>query len=412
MQTQVDAKMAPWQVRTSATLLATSLVARLPQAMAAIALVRIVLDAGGTYGFAGALTSTYVLTSTLSAPLLSRIIDRTGRPRPVLVGAATVSSLAFVCIALTVRDHALVGAAAALVAGIATPPVEPALRSLWPRIMSPGRQLVRAFGVDAAVQEIIFILGPLATAVAAALLGARGAVVTMAAFGLAGTALFCLHGVLGAPASAARDGHGHASPLRTAALRVLVLAQVMAGVPVGVLTITAAAHADRLGDSALAGWGLAVNACGALVGAVVIARWPVRIAAERALRLALLGLAALYLPTAWIQADRIGWLATALVSGLFLPPFLTQVFAVTEHVCPPGLLTEANGWIISAFGVGIAAGMFGAGLATDQWSAAGTVGGVLGSCVIAALGAVIARPHALAPDRGAPDPAATPSRLG
>lgn len=403
MQTQVEAKLAPWQVRISATLLATSLIARLPQAMAALALVRIVLDAGGSYGFAGTLTSTYILTSTLSAPLLSRIIDRTGRPRPVLVGAAIVSSLAFVCIALTTRDHALVGAAAALIAGAASPPVEPALRSLWPRLVSPGRQLVRAFSVDAAVQEIIFIVGPLATAVAIAVLDARGAVVTMAVFGLAGTALFCLHGVLRSTAHAPRDAHGHSSPLRTAALRVLVLVQVMAGLPVGVLTITAAAHADRLSDETLAGWGLAVNAGGALVGAIIIARWPLRIAPERALRVTLLGLAALYLPTAWIQADRLGWLATAFVSGLFLPPFLTQAFAVTERVCPPSLLTEANAWIVSAFGVGIASGMFCAGLATDRWSAVGTAMGVVGASLIAAVGAAIARPHALVPAAAMPE---------
>jgi MFS family permease len=383
--------MSPWQVRLSATLLTSSLVGRLPQAMCSLALLRIVLDAGGDYAFAGTLTSVYILASTVGAPLLSRIIDRTGRPRPVLLAAAAVSALAFAGIALA--GPTPVAVAGALVAGVATPPIEPVLRSLWPRIMRPGRQLTQAFSADAAAQELIFVLGPLAAAVSIAVFGAPGAVAVMGVLGAAGTALLCAHGVLRSREPVKAGGNG--SPLRFPAVRRLVLAQISAGMPVGILAITATAHAGIAGDAALSGWGLALNAVGAFLGAVYVARRPFAGEPQRLVRPALLLLAAFYVPTAFVTLPPAYWLAAAFVSGIFLSPFLTLIFTVTERAAPPALATEANAWVVSAFSVGLGAGTYLAGLATDVWPAGGTTTAVVAASLLAALGALACRPAVL-----------------
>ncbi|MEU4689692.1 MFS transporter [Actinoplanes sp. NPDC023714] len=388
---QERAAMSPRQVRLSATLLASSLVGRLPQAMCSLVLLRIVLDAGGDYAFAGALTAVYILAGTAGAPLLSRIIDRTGSPRPVLLAAAGISALAFAGIALIGPAPAAI--ACALLAGAAAPPIEPVLRSLWPRIMQPGRQLTQAFSADAAAQELIFVLGPLAAAISIAVLGAPGAVAVMGLLGAAGTAMFCAHRVLHRR-EPVRAGH-HGSPLRFPAVRRLVLAQIAAGMPVGILAITATAHAGIAGTAALSGWGLALNAAGAFAGAVYVARRPFAGPAHRLLRPALLLLAAFYAPTAFVTMPPAFWLAAAFVSGLFLSPFLTLIFTVIERAAPPELATEANAWVVSAFSVGIGAGTYLAGLATDAWSTGGTTGAVLGASVLAAAGALACRPEIL-----------------
>lgn len=381
--------MSPAQVRVSATLLTTSLIARLPQAMCSLVLLRIVLDAGGGYAFAGLLTSAYIVASTVGAPLLSRVIDRTGRPRPVLLAAAAVSAAAFAGIALSAPGPS--SAVFAVLAGAATPPVEPVLRSLWPRIMRPGRQLLRAFGADAAVQELIFVLGPLAAALAIALLGAPGAVVAMGLIGGAGALLFCLHRHLGRTAPAPGDSNAHeGSPLRFPALRTLVVAQVAGGLPVGILAITA-----TFAGTGISGWGLALNATGAFLGAVHVARRPFRSPPERLVRPALLLLGLLYVPTAFVQTPPAYWLTAAFVSGLCLAPYLTLVFSVTERAAPAALATEANAWIVSAFNVGIGAGTYVAGLLTDRWGAAGVAAAVLGASLAAAAGALAARPGVL-----------------
>ncbi|GAA0500313.1 MFS transporter [Paractinoplanes deccanensis] len=386
--------MSPAQVRLSATLLASSLVGRLPQAMSSLALLRVVLDAGGGYAFAGALTSIYILAGTVGAPLISRVIDRTGRARQTLLGGAAASGLAFAGIALTAPGHPVAAIACTLIAGAAAPPLEPVLRSLWPRIMRTGGQLTRAFSADAAVQELIFVLGPLASAISIAVLGAPGAVAVMGVIGLAGTALFCSHAILERTAPAAHTGR-RGSPMRLPAIRTLVLAQVAAGAPVGVLAITATAHATSAGIAALSGWGLALNGIGAFAGALYVTRRPFRAAPERLVRPALLLVALLYAPTAWVQAAPAYWLAAAFVSGVCLAPYLTLVFRATETSAPAALATEANAWVVSAFSVGIGAGTSLAGLLTDHWGAGGSTVAVLAASAVAALGALKARLHTI-----------------
>lgn len=363
--------------------------------MAALALVRIVVEDGGGYAFAGALTGAYVVASTVGTPLLGRAIDRSGRPRAVLLASALVSTAALLVLAASVAAAPVAALLCSVVAGFAFPPLEPTLRSLWPRIMAPGRQLARAFSADAASQEVLFILGPLLAVAAAALLGAAGGVLVMAVAGLVGTALFCAHRLLRATAEAAPPGAPHPSALRIRAVRALVLAQVAAGLPIGVLTISAARLATLGGAPALNGWALAINAGGALTGALLIARFPLRAAPERSLRILLLLLAVLYLPTAAFGLTPALWLVGAFLAGLTLPPLLTQVFAITAAATPESLLTEANGWAISAFSVGIGAGTAVAGALTGAGGTDGAAAAVVGASVIAAVGAASASPRRL-----------------
>jgi MFS family permease len=391
----VDEPAHPPVARLATTLLATSLVGRLPQAMSALALVRVVVDAGGGYAFAGAMTGGYVIASTVGTPLLGRAIDRSGRPRAVLLGSAALSTAALLALAALVAAAPVGAFVCSLVAGFAFPPLEPTLRSVWPRIMTPGRQLARAFSADAAAQEVLYILGPLLAVGAAALLGASGGVVVMAVAGLLGTLLFCAHRVLRrAPETAARHGR-HPSALRTRAVRTLVVAQVAAGLPIGVFTISAARIAALGAEPALNGWALAVNAGGALVGALLIARFPSRIPPARALRIVLLLLAVLYVPTAAFGLTPALWLVGAFLAGLSLPPLLTQVFAITASATPEAALTEANGWVISAFSVGIGAGTAIAGVLAGAGGTPGAAVAVLGASVIAAVGAAAAAPARL-----------------
>lgn len=384
----------PQVARLASTLLATSLLGRVPQAMAALALVRVVVDGGGGYAFAGALTGGYVVASTVGTPLLGRLIDRSGRPRAVLLASAIVSSVALVGVALLVAALPVAAFLCSVVAGLAFPPLEPTLRSLWPRIAT-GRPLARLFSADAASQEVLYILGPLLAVGAAALLGAPGGVLVMAVAGLVGTILFCTHRLLRDRVETEASGGRHAGALRVRAVRTLVVAQVAAGLPIGVLTISAARLATLGGAPALNGWALAINAGGALTGALLIARFPLRAAPERTLRVLLLLLAVLYLPTAAFGVTPALWLVGAYLAGLLLPPLLTQVFAITARATPETALTEANGWVISAFSVGIGAGTAVAGVLTGAAGTAGASIAVIGASVLAAAGAACASPGRL-----------------
>lgn len=341
-------------------LLASSFVGRLPSSMAALALVRLVVGGGGGYAFASTVTAAYIVGGMVGQPVLARVVDRTGRRRPVLVGAACAATAGFVVTALAIPALPWLALVTVFVAGVATPPLESVLRSLWPAIFPDPGERSSAYAVDAAVQEVAFVIGPLLTAGGILLFGASGNVFAMAGIGLLGAAVFAAHPRLRRADPIAPSG-AHGSPLARGAFRRLVVLVVAMAVSVGALTITATAYAERAGEASISSWAIALNGLGALTGALLTARFPFRAAPGRLLRPLGLVLAALYLPMAFADAPVRLWLVFAGVAGLTLPVLLTQVFALTPAVVDARHGNEANAWVISAFAVGITVGTIVAG---------------------------------------------------
>ncbi|MET9913853.1 MFS transporter, partial [Streptomyces sp. NPDC006476] len=135
-------------------LLLSTLLGRLPSGMAPLAVVL----AGGHrdgYAAAGALATVYLAANAAGGPLLGRLVDRLGQLR-VLTVSAMVASVGF-CLLLT--DGAML--LGAVVAGLARPPLDAALRATLASLM-PDREHQRvALSLDASAQEIIYIAGPL-----------------------------------------------------------------------------------------------------------------------------------------------------------------------------------------------------------------------------------------------------------
>jgi hypothetical protein len=253
-----------------------------------------------------------------------------------------------------------VAAIGAALAGFFAPPLEPSLRSLWPAIVPAGKPLRAAFSLDAGAQEVMFILGPLLTVVGIAAFGATGNVVFAAVIGLVGTVAFAVNPV----SRSFERPHARAakpvSPMRTPEFRRIVLFGFGVGLPIGVLTITATAFSESSGVEGLAGWALAGNALGALIGATVLAVRPLSVAPARVIALFGALLAIVYLPLA-LDLPWPLWIAAAVLAGVMLPPTLAQVFERVSEVAAASGLNEANAWIVSALNIGIAAGTVGAG---------------------------------------------------
>ncbi|MFJ6651432.1 MFS transporter [Microbacterium sp. NPDC091313] len=376
-------------------LLATSMLARLPVAMSTVALVRLVVDSGGDFGYAAVLTAAFALTSTVGQPLLGRLIDVAGRRRLVLLLTGLVSAAALAVVAVTAIATPELAVVAVAVAGLTTAPVEPILRSLWPTLFTAGRPLTAAYSVDAAAQEVMFIGGPLVAAGGLALLGPVANVVAMAVVGLVGVVGFATRAaVTAAPTPERREQHG--TPLASPAFRLLLVTVVTAALPVGVLAITANAYAEYRGDSALGALAISLNAAGALAGALLIARFPPTRAPRMLLRVVAVLLAVLYLPLAAADLPPLLWIAGAVVAGVSLPPFLTQVFSLTPELIDPAHATEANAWVVSTFGIGIAAGTLLAGIAVDILGIpTGILVAVVGAAALGLAGAACAVPRRL-----------------
>ena len=356
-------------------LLLTALIGRLPTAMAALAIVQLVRLQGGDFAFAGVLTSVYVLSGAVGQPILGRMVDRLGQTG-ILVVSGIAGAGGFVAMAIGGADAPALGLAGALVAGLFTPPIEPSLRSLWPRMVPEGPKLKAAYSLDAGAQELVYIAGPLLTVAGIAAFGATGNLIFAGALGLVGTLAFAADRLSRSVRPEATSGAKRPSPMRTNALQRIVIFQFGIGFPLGMLAIGVTAFGELRDTPEFAGWALSANAVGALVGATVSAMRPSKRPPHRLLALYGVLFAVGYLPLAIIGLHEIAWLVLALVAGIMLPPTLAQIFDYVQQTTAPEELTEANAWVISSFNVGAAAGTTIAGFI------AGTAGGASVSLMV------------------------------
>jgi MFS family permease len=379
------------------TLLSTSMVGRLPTAMATLAVLLLVRGQGGDYTWAGVLAALFTAGTAIGQPALARVVDRRGQWQVLLV-AAGVSTVGFAGLGWGGAHHLGIAAVAAAVAGLATPPLEPCLRALWQHLVAEGSVLRAAFSLDVGLQEIIFVVGPLLTVAGVSLFGDRGGVLACAGFGLVGTLGFAVTTASREWRPTPSTSATHGSPIRQLSLVRVFAVALAAGVPVGALAIVAAAYADRHGDSAITGWALAANAGGALISGLCGAVRPLTRTDARALTGAGLLLALGYLPLA-IPLPVPVWLLAAVVSGLALPPVLTLVFQRIQLLCPPNLLTEANAWVVTAFGFGAAVAALLAGIVTDRLKVATAIPTIVlvGAAFTAVVCALAHRDDAPAP---------------
>jgi MFS family permease len=336
-----------------AQLLGSSLLGRLPSGMVPVGLVLFGRGTNVGYGIAGLLAAAYAIGTAIGSPLLGRLVDRSGQTRTI-VGAGVVSSLALALLPLT---GPYAGIAVAAVAGLATPPLEPSLRALWPSLL-PASEVPKIYALDAAAQELIFVTGPLAV-LAANAAGPAGGLIAAGVIGLAGTLWFAA-----APASRqwrpVKNTERHwAGALRPAGLRRIYVALLLAGLTIGTFPVAAAAFGEAAGSRGWGPWLVAANAAGALIGGVTFSTRSERVPAGRALPwlLGCLGLA--YLPLALLPTSSSVLplaLALSVVSGVFLPPLLTCTFLVVDRLAPTGTVTEAFAWLVTAFLVGSSIG--------------------------------------------------------
>src|SRR5919198_2422659 len=202
-------------------LLSASVLGRLPLGMVGLALVLLVRDAGGSFGLAGLTVGAFSLGSGAVAPLMGRIVDRNGQTA-VLLADALVCTGAFVTFALVAGTgpSPLLPAVSGL-AGATMPPISACMRVLWSFLLGRGAELQTGFALEAIVQELIYIIGPLLVVGLIALASPTAAVLAIAAAVLIGTCLFAA-----TPASRTwRPGGGRrdwAGALRGAGVRTLL----------------------------------------------------------------------------------------------------------------------------------------------------------------------------------------------
>ncbi|MFF2202634.1 MFS transporter [Streptomyces sp. NPDC058145] len=382
------------RARHAARLLTGTLVGRLPNATAAIALVLFVRAEGGTYGLAGALAAVYGVANAVGQPVLGRLVDLHGQPR-VQLPAAVLSALAMAVFAFSGTDPLLLACAAVAAAGLFTPPLEGGLRALWPSVLRREEQVHTAYAMDAVAQEVMFTVGPLLVTLCVSLWSERAALLVLNAVGVLGALSVVLSPPSRAWRSAPRDAHWLGA-LRSPGLLVLLGAFLFVGIALGSITVASVPYADEHGGDAVYGWLMAALGLGALIGGTVYGARAWSGAPERRLRVLVALLAVCYLPL-MLMPGAAAMVLLSLVSGVFLAPCIACAFIIVDRHAPSGTVTEAFSWLVTTFTVGASVGT---GLAGPVVQAGGPLwgyavpgaAGAVSLLVLLATGRVLAAP--------------------
>ncbi|MFE6095910.1 MFS transporter [Streptomyces massasporeus] len=382
------------RARHAARLLVGTLVGRLPNATAAIAIVLFVRAEGGTYSLAGALAAVYGVANAVGQPVLGRIVDLRGQPR-VQLPAAVLSALAMALFAFSGIASLPLAYVAVAGAGLFTPPLEGGLRALWPSVLRREDQVHTAYAMDAVAQEVMFTVGPLLVTLCVSLWSAQAALLVLNVIGVLGALSVVVSPPSRAWRSAPREAHWLGA-LRSAGLLALLAAFLFIGMALGSITVASVPYADAHGGDAVYGWLMAALGFGALVGGSVYGarQW----AGEPARRLQVLValLVVCYLPL-MLMPDAVPMVALTALAGVFLAPAIACAFVLVDRHAPRGTVTEAFSWLVTTFTVGhsVGAGVAGpvveAGGALWGFAVPGVAGGV-SLLVLAATGRVVAAP--------------------
>ena len=360
-----------------ARIIAAQLTARVPSGMLSLAFLIHIERIFDSYGAAGLVLAATSVGQAVAGPLTSRWMGRFGM-RPVLIVtliicAAGVFVIAFLLLPLWA--YMLVG----LIVGLATPPIQPAVRTIYPKMVS-GRQLTPLFSLDASAQEIIWVTGPFITVVLATQFSPVAALSVAGAFMVGGGIWFI---------ASPEVGKVRIPPSRRKLGMVLKNRAVVLSTVGGFLLIGSAASIE-VGVVAVFGeggteagilfglWAIASLVGGLSMGHLPIGPWAM------ANRFVIVVVGMLLAPFAL----EFWWLALALiVAGIGIAPVLAVMFAIVSASVKFSETAEAYGWLGTGQLIGAALGSAIAGFLIDGF---GAIGGFWAAIAFAVIGMLVA----------------------
>ncbi len=360
-----------------ARIIAAQLTARFPNGMTSLAVLLHIEQVTGSYGAAGLVLAATSIGQAVAGPVTSRWMGLWGMRR-VLSITLTICALAIAALAfaqLPLPGYMALG----LVAGLSTPPVQSAVRTIYPKMVN-SRQLTPLFSLDASLQEIIWIIAPVLVTFVATQVGTVQALVLIVVILVGGGLWFILSPEVGRvriPRSRRRLGRVLAKP-------PVLLATVIGFLLIGACAAVEAGVVATFGHSGLeAGLVLAVFSIGSLAGGLGFGHIPIgpwAMARRMGIFTAGLLLALVSLDVWWLGG-------TLFLAGIGIAPALAVLFAMTSASVKFSETAEAYGWIGTGQLIGAAAGSAVAGFLIDG---VGAQGAYIAAAAFAGVGFLVA----------------------
>jgi MFS family permease len=372
-------------------------VGRLPNGMFPLGVVLLLHQTTGSYGTSGAALAALMVGTTVSAPFRGRAVDRWGHATVAipLVLVQTAAMACFLLVALS-RQNVVLEASLVSIVGASSSTLGGSMRRIWPVLVPSAGDLPAAYALQAFLEDLLSVAGPLIASVLLAFASPSAILITgeLAAFG--GTLLFVTarsdDAVPRRPARRSGALYGVSTP----GMRTLVLSMAALGAAMGMLYVAVPAFAERGNGSANAGVLLAaLYASSMLSGFCYGARAWRSDPGRRYMWLAVV-FATLTVPLAAAgDVAELGVLLTLV--GIAYAPRMVSAYLLLDKLAPEGSAAEAYTWLVSANAAGVALGSAIAGPITQgcgaRWALAATT-----CCAVAGGLLSVLRQRSLRPD--------------
>jgi predicted MFS family arabinose efflux permease len=341
--------------------------ARMPAVMAPFGLLLAGHEATGSYADGAWMVSVYAAGAAAAAPFRGRSFDRSslaGALRRVLVHEALL--LAALAVAAAARAPLPALLALSLGFGVVPAGVMGGVRAMLSSIVGSA-SVESAFAIDAAMLELLWVLGPLFVGASAALGAPLASLALMALCALVAAALT---GRL--PASAKpKPSPGRLGGLwQLPGVLTILVVSLAFGISWGALEAGVPPRLEQLGAKA-AFWGVlsALLAASSAIGGVVYAVAPkadTDASARRRIFAFAAAWAALLLPVAWARQPLTlaVWFTSA---GFVLAPLSAQLTASLQRALPSSRHAEGFAVYGACWSAGMATGTALAGAILDRW---------------------------------------------
>jgi MFS family permease len=270
----------------------------------------------------------------------------------------------------------------AFIAGLSTPPIQPAVRTIYPKMVN-STQLTPLFSLDASAQEIIWVLGPVITTFTSTQVSTVAGLVLAVALMIGGGTWFISSPEVGRvriPRSRRKLGVVLKKP-------AVLLATVVGFLLIGACSALEAGVVAVFGHSGLeAGIVLAIFALGSLLGGLLLGHIPIGPwALARRMLIVAVGMTVAFAIPGFFP--NVIWLSVTLfVAGIGIAPALAVLFAIVSSSVKFSDTAEAYGWVGTGQLIGAAIGSAAAGVLID---ANGAVGAFWAASVLAIVGFVV-----------------------
>ncbi len=360
--------------------------------MVGIGIILMVETVYDSYELGGMVSAAYIIAQAICSPQLAKLVDQKGQARvmrpAVVTSAVSLSALIIATVTLAPTWTLFLFA---ILTGATIGSVGAMVRARWSHVIDSPKDLHTAYSLESAIDELIFVVGPIAaTMLATTVAPYAGLIVPIFFMIIGGFWFLSLRDTEPPTVTYAKDDKVKSVLLNPALLCVIAIFICVGGL-FGATDVSTIAFADEQGQKSQAGIILGIFALGSGISGLGYGARQWASPLWKRFIIGIVGLAVgvslfLFATSIWVLAG------VMFVTGFAISPTLINGNNLVQLVVSPRQLTEGLTWVGTALGAGVAMGSALAGAQIDRFGAHAGFYIVMYAAAISVVVALIAIP--------------------